>query len=242
MCQRIDYANNLRENLLEAIADSPVSSAPTSPKPTKVQVKEPPTKRTDTLRVPAIFRAPPSILKQEDVDPYDDPVNTEATPESASTSNFIPRQEDVDAHHTPVHASAQFASVQSESALTQNGKGNTTTKSIQTSPEAAPLKEDVEESPTSDRFGSSSTYDVGSDEPPQAAPGDDLVPEESTAINEPEQVPAIPRNYAPPPETSVITYIPCNAPDPLDEVRGSEGRRPWYVVQISKRPGIYASL
>lgn len=60
-------------------------------------------------------------------------------------------------------------------------------------------------------------------------------------IRNPPVPPEPPRNYAPP-VTEGRGYLPENAPEPLDEVRGEDGRRPWYVVPKSKRPGIYASL
>ena len=93
-----------------------------------------------------------------------------------------------------------------------------------------------EEKPTSqavDDGASSTTYNLASDA--------DL-PSETAPLQATPSIPPVPCNYAPPSEVSDNTYMPDNPPSPLDEVRGSEGRKPWYVVAISKRPGIYASL
>lgn len=80
-------------------------------------------------------------------------------------------------------------------------------------------------------FSSSATYDLPSSQPVRV----ETIASQPTAKQH-----TGPRNYAPP-STAGADYLPDDAPTPLDEVRG-QGRKPWYVVPKSKRPGIYSSL
>lgn len=81
-------------------------------------------------------------------------------------------------------------------------------------------------------FTSSATYDLPSSQPVRV---------ETIASQPTTKQHTGPRNYAPPSTTAGMDYLPDDAPTPLDAVRG-EGRKPWYVVPKSRRPGIYSSL
>ena len=49
-----------------------------------------------------------------------------------------------------------------------------------------------------------------------------------------------PINYAPP-DWAKDDYVHPNLPNPVNALRGSSGNHPWYVVKVSRRPGIYSS-